>query len=274
MKRKLLVISLLSLILFNHAYSQENNKSNFNIWGSGTTFKLDATTDSIILGTGAALNLAWLTFDKIIKVDDEVFNPLDLNINSINGFDRTFMNPYSKTLDTMGDITLFAAIASPLILALTPSEEWLTIGTMYAESLMFANGIKELLKLSVHRPRPYMYYENYPAEKVLDGDWNDSFPSGHTSFAFASATFCSYVYAKYFPDGWGKWVVSASAYSLAIATATFRMLSGNHFATDVLTGALIGSLSGFLIPWLHTVNISSGTQISATPARFQLAIKL
>lgn len=29
---------------------------------------------------------------------------------------------------------------------------------------------------------------------------------------------------------------------------------GNHFLTDVLAGAALGSAVGFLVPWLHTFN--------------------
>jgi membrane-associated phospholipid phosphatase len=33
-----------------------------------------------------------------------------------------------------------------------------------------------------------------------------------------------------------------------------RITSGSHFLTDVLAGAAIGSLYGWLIPWLHLRN--------------------
>ena len=34
-----------------------------------------------------------------------------------------------------------------------------------------------------------MYFDGYPMDKVADGDWDSSFPSGHTTLAFAGAAF-------------------------------------------------------------------------------------
>uniref|UniRef100_UPI00388FF0BB phosphatase PAP2 family protein n=1 Tax=Treponema sp. TaxID=166 RepID=UPI00388FF0BB len=127
---------------------------------------------------------------------------------------------------------------------------------MYAETLLIANGMKELIKLGVNRTRPYMYYnaDTFPQEDVESGDWANSFPSGHSTMAFAGAGFTAYTFCKYFPDSNLKIPVIAGSYSLAVTVAALRLSSGNHFMTDVLTGAAIGSAVGFLVPWLHTFN--------------------
>ena len=44
------------------------------------------------------------------------------------------------------------------------------------------------------------------------------------------------------------WVLSEG---MAAATAYLRVAAGKHFYTDVLTGAIVGSAIGLLIPYLH-----------------------
>ena len=38
---------------------------------------------------------------------------------------------------------------------------------------------------------------------------------------------------------------------MAAATALLRIFSGNHFPTDVAAGAVIGTIYGIGVPWLH-----------------------
>ena len=125
---------------------------------------------------------------------------------------------------------------------------------MYTETALIANGIKDITKLIVDRPRPYMYFDGYPQKEIEERDWCKSFPSGHTTMAFTAAAFNTYVFSKYFPDSPWRFVVAGGSYAIAVTTAALRLASGNHFATDVLTGAAIGTLCGFLVPYLHTLN--------------------
>ena len=157
-------------------------------------------------------------------------------------------------------------MAAPAVLLATDKDEWFTIGTMYAETLLIANGIKELTKLCVTRARPYMYYDpsTYPEDDLEDGDFANSFPSGHSTMAFAGATFASYTFSKYFPDSPYRYAVTGGSYALALATAALRIKSGNHFMTDVLSGAVIGSATGFLVPWLHTFNTKNNLNVGLT----------
>lgn len=122
--------------------------------------------------------------------------------------------------------------------AVLPSGEWLTIGVMYAETVLMAESLKRLGKFAVNRARPYMYFEDYPQDKVDDGDWAKSWPSEHTTLAFTAASFTSYLFCQYFPESAYKWAVVGGTYAVATATGILRMCSGNHFFTDVLTGVV------------------------------------
>ena len=44
------------------------------------------------------------------------------------------------------------------------------------------------------------------------------------------------------------------SFGIAALTGALRMASGNHYFTDVLVGALIGTSCGFLVPFMHTQN--------------------
>ena len=145
------------------------------------------------------------------------------------------------------------ALLSPAALIAAPMEEWLTIGVMYAETVLATYSLKEFSKSLVARTRPYMYFDDKPLDLIAKGDWNESFPSGHTALAFSGATFLSYVFSKYFSDSPWKYAVTAASYSVAVATAIFRVAGGKHFLTDVLAGAALGSAVGFVVPWLHSL---------------------
>ena len=188
-----------------------------------------------------------------------------LDPGTVNAFDRATMCSYNKTLDNISKGLNIAALLTPAILIAEPSDQYITIGVMYAETLAVAFGTKELLKYLVEKPRPYMYYDDYPQDKVDSGDWKKAFPSGHTISAFAGASFASYVFSKYNPDSKWKIPVIAASYTLATATAALRIGCGKHFMTDVLAGALIGTAIGIGVPALHTLLADKDASVSASP---------
>ncbi len=213
-------------------------------------FKLDWLTDGITAGTGTALTLTGF----FLRPAPEPFDGRTLSMSDVNAFDRLAVRPYSRPLDITGDVFQFASLLLPAVLFAAPSSEWLTVGVMYAEAVLFSFGLKNTLKAAVSRPRPFMYYDNPPHSYIKDGDYLNSFPSGHTTMAFTGAMYASYVFSSYFPDSPFKIPVIAGSFTLATATAVLRILSGNHFITDVLAGAFIGCASGFFVPWVHTLN--------------------
>lgn len=71
-----------------------------------------------------------------------------------------------------------------------------------------------------------------------DGSDDKSFPSGHTSVSFAAAATLTNRYG---------WKVGLPAHALAAFVGASRVEARKHFVVDVLAGAAIGELSGFLI---------------------------
>lgn len=180
------------------------------------------------------------------------------DINKVNSFDRWAARPFNKTLHVTGTVTTGAELLlTPVLIAgeaffgSLPKQEILPAATMFIESFLLSYGTKDLLKRTALRYRPYMYFEGYPEDKVADGDFQYSWPSGHTTNAFLGATFTCCMMNYYFPDSKWRLPVNICALSVAAATGILRVLSGNHFITDVLTGAAIGSLCGFIVPFVH-----------------------
>lgn len=252
MKKKILLFFTL-IASFNLFANQTEKKSKkIDLTPTNTVFKLDLQKDALILGSALTL----IATDIIISNIDNNVVHIDskLNIDEVNKIDKILMRPYSKKFDLLGTGFELATAITPLVFLSVPTTEWTTIAGMYAETMLFAYGFKELAKAVFDRPRPYMYFDNFPIEEVQKGDWNSSFFSGHTTLSFAAATFTTYVFCKYKPESKWKIPVIATSYTLAAATAAMRLLSGNHFLTDVAIGAVVGSITGLLIPFWHYVN--------------------
>ncbi len=96
-------------------------------------------------------------------------------------------------------------------------------------------GVTSALKYSVNRDRPFVTYPDI-VNKV--DETSPSFPSGHTSSAFATATSLS----LNFP----KWYVIVPSYLWAGTIGYSRMYLGVHYPSDVLGGMIVGAGSAFL----------------------------
>jgi membrane-associated phospholipid phosphatase len=108
---------------------------------------------------------------------------------------------------------------------------------------LWAAGLTEVLKAAVGRPRPVLYTAEAPEAADNSGSAR-SFPSGHTSVAFALAT--TYWLAR--RDLHGKpgvlgWLVVGAAAGVGVS----RVAAGKHFPSDVLAGAVLGTASGLLV---------------------------
>jgi membrane-associated phospholipid phosphatase len=210
--------------------------------GGSDAFSLDWRRETVI--GGAALGLyAWGHF-----ATDHSPSSAD----SFGWFDDEWTRPYDSFLDEAGDIAcLMPILALPLLPDRWNLESVSTIAVMYVESALLAVGVKNVLKGSFPRPRPYLSYDDTPIDMMEDEDRFYSFPSGHTTFAFMTASFATYVYSQGESSRASKWLMGGASFAVAGGTVVLRVASGMHYPTDVVFGAAIGTLSGLAVPWLH-----------------------
>jgi membrane-associated phospholipid phosphatase len=134
-------------------------------------------------------------------------------------------------------------------MVLSPTAIWLS-GYINKDETMKRNGVKtviaigatllitEGLKESIRRKRPHdMYPDDIILRKKASGF---SFPSGHTSAAFATATALT-LSTK-------KWYVGVPAFAYAGMVGYSRMRLGAHYGSDVLAGILVG-IGTSLLTW-------------------------
>lgn len=98
--------------------------------------------------------------------------------------------------------------------------------------------ITELIRFIWHRPRPFLAQE---VTELFNKGNEASFPSGHAAAMFAIAA-AIYFYNK----SLGMWLFVA-----AIVTTVSRVISGVHYPSDILAGAVVG----VLVAWLFMKRI-------------------
>lgn len=108
-----------------------------------------------------------------------------------------------------------------------------------AAEIILANGVNVIityaLKFSIDRDRPFDTYPDIRQKASVD---DASFPSGHTSSSFATATTLSLEYPK--------WYVIVPAYTWASTVAYSRMHLGVHYPSDILGGIITGVGSSYV----------------------------
>jgi membrane-associated phospholipid phosphatase len=131
------------------------------------------------------------------------------------------------------------SIAAPIMIfgtgMIEKDQELKQKGLVIGASFLVTTIVATTLKHTINRPRPF---ETYPDIQKLSAGGSSSFPSGHTSDAFSTATSLSLAFPK--------WYVIAPSYTYATLVGYSRMHLGVHYPSDVLAGAIVGAGSAFL----------------------------
>ena len=108
-------------------------------------------------------------------------------------------------------------------------------GVFIGETFLVNAFITTALKYAIKRDRPFV---TYPEIQKLSSGGSGSFPSGHVSESFATATSLSLAFPK--------WYVIAPSFVWASLVGYSRMDLGVHYPSDVAAGAIVGAGSAYL----------------------------
>jgi membrane-associated phospholipid phosphatase len=136
--------------------------------------------------------------------------------------------------------TTYIAAATPLVLGITAlieKDDKMLKNAVYVAASLGVDGVLTYgLKKAIARPRPF---NSYPQDiQAYENVSSLSFPSGHSSLAFVTATALSIKYPK--------WYVIAPSFLWASSVGYSRMNLGVHYPTDVLAGAMLGAGSAYI----------------------------
>lgn len=116
---------------------------------------------------------------------------------------------------------------------------------MGAAAFLLVTLIVQFLKRAFSEPRPISYFPDPSILHILP--WISvhsglSFPSGHTSTAFAMYCFITLM--------WHNKKMGWVLFLLALSTAHSRLYLSQHFFSDVYAGSIIGTICCTLVYWL------------------------
>ena len=193
-----------------------------------------------ILATGfTGLTFAMFPLDKRLARDlrqDSTFNRFAQN--SAVGFE-TITAPGAYFIG--GGLYLYGRLSKKQNVA--------DFGWHGLESVIVATSVTSFLKGTLGRSRPFVTADSNPRDFKLGGGFQSaerqSFPSGHTTTAFAVASSVTSETRRLYPKALP--FVAPIMYGGATLVGVSRMYHDKHWASDVALGAAVGTFSGLKV---------------------------
>ncbi len=227
------------------------------------------TRDWLLLGGGvAAAGLGeFVLSPRTREVPPGGLDPAGIGI----GWDRRSLGRTNTGARGGSDAFLAAAAMTPVLVfwSAAPGGGRMSAGLrglrVQSEAVAVASGAALLLKDLVSRPRPFTYLPGRrrppePAYAPASDAAFESFPSGHSTLAWASSMSGVAWLATARPDlpARAHFAAGVLAGGLATTVSLLRVESGVHFPTDVAAGAALGAGSGVGVALLHAGPVPAG----------------
>lgn len=186
------------------------------------------------LTVALAVPMQVLAQHKLQQLDDRIL----IDLSERRTPERTgffmFLSKYNDVVNVGVPVGLMAA-------GVISNDKEMRQNAAYIASSSAVNVLATLLiKKLVKRPRPF---NGLVKINAVYQPSHYSFPSGHTSTAFTTATALSRSYQK--------WYVIAPAYLWAGSVGFSRLYLGVHYPTDVAAGAVLGTGSALSMGFLR-----------------------
>lgn len=247
-QRAFLLMAILSVLV----NGQEKNNS---------PYTLSRDLDMKIAGISGGLLLGSMLIDYTPMNLSEIagLKPVD-----VPGYDSRAIDNWNVGSIKMSDVLLFSSIAVPGLLMLDQEirSDYRNFSLVWAQSIFLTLGFTNFTKVLVGRPRPYLYADNASNDYKLKKDNRKSFFSGHTSISAVSWFLMASMYEDYRAGSNILPYLWTSAFLVPAYTAYCRYDAGKHFLSDVVTGYLVGSTIGVLVPKWYTDNSNNTVNLS------------
>lgn len=244
-KRNLFILILTCLSLVTFASYGQSDSGFVGINKSYFKSVLKDTKDLVLFPKTTSIG-QWCLFGGVVVADAVLIH---------GGIDKKTEEWFLKNQSKEGDL-LFSnigekigsgVISYPIVVAtglagyIFKDERILKTSLLCVKSIGLTGLVVTPLKYGIERHRPYQDTPSNPFK--FEGPVTTryhSMPSGHTSNAFSIAAMYAFCYKD-------KPWVGITSYTLATLTGLSRMYDHKHWASDVLTGAAIGTAVSYLI---------------------------
>ena len=155
------------------------------------------------------------------------------------------------------------------------------LGLHSVESILIADILSGGIKMLAGRQRPLVDVKNpynFQLWRGFSGYKYQSFPSGHTTTAFAFASTVTRESQFWWPHA--AWAVGTVFYGGASLVGLSRIYNNQHWASDVMVGAAIGTIVGLkVVKYTHShpgnhidreLIKGKGSSIQASPILFSI----
>jgi len=159
-----------------------------------------------------------------------LFKPYEVDVNALIQASDDAENTFDAGDALGGGAQQIGGAFATYLLGRSLSKTHLAVvGSELVRAQLLNGGLTQGLKIAVNRRRP----DHGPY----------SFPSGHTSASFATATVIDHEYG---------WKAGIPAYAVASYVGVSRLSENSHFASDVAFGAALGIVSARAVTFGHT----------------------
>jgi membrane-associated phospholipid phosphatase len=194
-------------------------------------------------------------------LDDEAFNLVERNHSSFN-------NDVTRSAVEYG--SGYIAIGLPVgmyIYGLALEDKWVReTAVLMGSTLMLTSVITTMGKVVIGRARPFTGFGNHEFRPFNDRASFVSFPSGHTTVAFA----VSAVLAERIKNPWA----SVGLYGAATAAAVSRMYTQDHWLSDVVfTAAYTTAIAHAVVKWFEKENEDDAHAFNIVPTTSGVSIE-
>lgn len=216
----------------------------------------------------------WTVFGGVAAVTTLAFVYDDDIYNFVNGtFSENQSNTISKYTDVFGEeYFILPSVALTYAIGMIDKDSRLrNMSLAVLQSFVYAEVASAGLKVLTCRERPTANSQQPTANSQ---SWlgpfatfeSTAFPSGHAMRSFALAT----TVAGFYPDR--KWVGVVS-YSLATMTSVGRVISKEHWTSDVIVGAALGYFIGRgVIKFNEKIGNVSSVEIQPVATNYGLGV--